>query len=133
MYNSSPARSESSVHPPQRSLAARFWRMTQLLHDHSAPNAQPACRLRPLYSPVLMSLEWALWTVPFINYISVLFKLAYQILSHLEVHSTIIDCLFIPHYTLDWDCGAVIVLGGVMATELFGGGVFDGDEIALEQ
>lgn len=71
--------------------------------------------------------------MPFINYNSLLFKLAYQIVSHLELRSGVIDCLFFPHYALDWDCSVVIVLGDVMATELFGGGVCDGDEIALEQ
>ncbi len=59
--------------------------------------------------------------MPFINYNSLLFRLLYQILSHLEFCSSVIDCLFFPHYTLDWDCGGVIVLGVVMATELFGG------------
>ncbi len=104
-----------------------------LENDSAVTSSLSTHRPRPLYSPALMSLEWALWIVPFINDNLLLFKLVYQILSHLELRSSVIDCLFFPHYTLDWDCGGVCVLGGVMATELFGGGVFDGDEIVLEQ
>lgn len=70
-----------------------------LENDSAVTSSLSTHRLRPLYSPAPMSLEWALWIVPFINDNLLLFKLVNQILSHLELRSSVIDCLFSTFYT----------------------------------
>lgn len=101
--------------------------------DSAVTSSLSTRRLRPLYSPALMSLEWALWIMPFINYNVLLFRLLYQILSHLEFRSSVIDCLFFSTLYTGlglWWCYCFRCCHDNWAVWW---SVFDGDEIALEQ